>query len=388
MKKISRKDLQRLRQQFPVLTKELMRRYVGGLTDNYCGADWFSDAYVMAFSSEGGSSYGYGGGGTYDGKPEWWTDGNYNLPKPYDNDEPVNGGMLDEVVIYGNRPDPKPYLNLPTEPEEPVEPDFPIFPPNPPTSPDDNQGNNRPGYGGGLPDFGLPNWPYNGGYPSSYGSYGYSGGGGGSWGGSGGSSSGESIYDPYAVISQVLNNSTYYVTFAQKWEAMEAAYRKILTDRGINLYGVDFYYSDERNAKAWKVSQFGRDIAIGMNFFKLSIEDSVAVLIHEYTHVDSDIALISHKKKDLEICYYDDVPESMKQYVNNTYFNNRATEIDLKYYFSFQELVIDSNYYKNEVNAYTREKELCPNVSLNYQKERDFRIWYYEKLAELAEKYK
>lgn len=78
MKKISRSDLQGLRCQFPVLTKEEMRRHVGGYSDSYWNGDWSSsDPYFTDFGANAGSSYGYGGNGD------------------------IDGGYLPEVVING-----------------------------------------------------------------------------------------------------------------------------------------------------------------------------------------------------------------------------------------------------------------------------------------------
>ena len=42
MKKITKTNLQGLRQLFPVLGKEEMRCHVGGNSDGYYGNDWFN----------------------------------------------------------------------------------------------------------------------------------------------------------------------------------------------------------------------------------------------------------------------------------------------------------------------------------------------------------
>lgn len=76
MKKISRNDLQGLRCQYPILTNDEMRRYIGGYSDNYWGGDWFnSNPYFVDPGINGYSSYGY---------------------------EDFDGGYLPDVIIYGS----------------------------------------------------------------------------------------------------------------------------------------------------------------------------------------------------------------------------------------------------------------------------------------------
>lgn len=83
MKKITRKDFQGLRQYYPVLSKEEMRRYVGGYSNNYWNEDWLtSDLYLSDFGVSVCSSGGYGS---------------------YGGDWDIDGGYLDEVVIYGSQ---------------------------------------------------------------------------------------------------------------------------------------------------------------------------------------------------------------------------------------------------------------------------------------------
>ena len=81
MKKISRKDLQGLRRQFPVLSKDDMRHYVGG----YDGGGYFSGGtgygWGDGYGDFGGGSGGYWGGSSdsyYDNAFNYWlTSGNY-----------------------------------------------------------------------------------------------------------------------------------------------------------------------------------------------------------------------------------------------------------------------------------------------------------------------
>ena len=81
MKKISRKDLQGLRRQFPVLSKDDMRQYVGG----YDGGGYFSGGtgygWGDGYGDFGGGSGGYWGGSSdnyYDNAFNYWlASGNY-----------------------------------------------------------------------------------------------------------------------------------------------------------------------------------------------------------------------------------------------------------------------------------------------------------------------
>lgn len=69
MKKITRKDFQRLRQHYLVLTQDEMRRYVDGYSDSSCNGDWFaSELYLSDF---GVSVFSLGGYGGYDDSYEF-----------------------------------------------------------------------------------------------------------------------------------------------------------------------------------------------------------------------------------------------------------------------------------------------------------------------------
>lgn len=83
MKKISRKDLEGLRRQFPVLTKEDMRHYVGGYGNGYSGGGFGNDWFY----------HGFGG---YD------PDGNFHWYSGYTQDELDNWeGYWPGGWVYG-----------------------------------------------------------------------------------------------------------------------------------------------------------------------------------------------------------------------------------------------------------------------------------------------
>lgn len=51
MKKISRNDLQGLRCQYPILTNDEMRRYIGGYSDNYWDSNsWRDNTYARPYN--------------------------------------------------------------------------------------------------------------------------------------------------------------------------------------------------------------------------------------------------------------------------------------------------------------------------------------------------
>ena len=174
MKKITRKDFEGLRQQYPVLTQDEMRRYVGGYSDNSCNGDWFaSELYLSDFGVSVFSSGGYGGYGGYD-----------------DGGGDIDGGELGEVVIYGHYT-PKYYEEQPKDNEEQpgkFNPDWDYYDPwgDDSDSDDNNDDNGYPGF-------------YYYGYDDNYG---YEYWGGNSGGGGGGSGDGSSDSD---TLSEILS---------------------------------------------------------------------------------------------------------------------------------------------------------------------------------------
>ena len=68
MKKITKTNLQGLRQLFPVLGKEEMRCHVGGNSDGYYGNDWFNHGYG-GYDPDG--NYHWHGGYTKDEFDNW-----------------------------------------------------------------------------------------------------------------------------------------------------------------------------------------------------------------------------------------------------------------------------------------------------------------------------
>ena len=68
MKKITKTNLQGLRQLFPVLGKEEMRCHVGGNSDGYYGNDWLNHGYG-GYDPDG--NYHWHGGYTKDEFDNW-----------------------------------------------------------------------------------------------------------------------------------------------------------------------------------------------------------------------------------------------------------------------------------------------------------------------------
>lgn len=80
------------------------------------------------------------------------------------------------------------------------------------------------------------------------------------------------------------------------------------------------------------------------------------------------------------------IPSHLKKYLVNTYFEGIYNEEELSGFLSYN-FVKDPQYYRNELNAYMKEKELCPDVSESYTQEREYRIWFYGEMIKEAEKY-
>ena len=163
-----------------------------------------------------------------------------------------------------------------------------------------------------------------------------------------------------------------------------------LLSQAAGMYGIDLsdikfkiHTNNERGANAW-ISGTGdeRLVNLGDAFFKMSSNEQIRILIHEYFHIKYDVEW-SKDVRNIEF-KLPDPPEYIKEYIMDKYCDNNDNEY--QDFLSYKTLG-DPNYYNNEVNAYIKEKELFPEIPIEASLERDYRIWYFTTMANIARKY-
>ena len=121
----------------------------------------------------------------------------------------------------------------------------------------------------------------------------------------------------------------------------------------------------------------------------MSQNDQVSVLIHEFVHVDRDIAYDSSVKivvsKD-DYKFSNTMSNDVFEYYKSINFGDSIDEVltFLQSTEKNQHVLSDPQRYLNEINAYEEEKRIFPNVSEQYRKEREAKIYYYKELYRMA----
>ena len=164
------------------------------------------------------------------------------------------------------------------------------------------------------------------------------------------------------------------------WEGMKSTFMNQASFLfGIDLSKINFFASNDRSANAWIGNN--NEVYLGNSFFNLSSSEQLRILTHEYTHITEDKAW-SNTVKNIHTTL-PDPPSHIKSYIFSKYVDNEAQYENFLTY----ETLYDPQYYKNEANAYKREKELFPNLSGVQLDELNYRIWYYTEMAKYAEMY-
>lgn len=399
MKTLKKKSLDQLAKMMPVISEECKRYYIGGTS----GSTGDSGGWSGEFGDSGNSGGWSGTPGGLDSSGDWSGDSHsYPLGSanhPYSASEAEQ--MMDLGIWRGGYVDGCGY----------VAPQFIV------DSGGDGSGSVTGGWMGigetwdGLSgDLGSPTNPYtmnevqhmmdSGSWPGGFvEGYGYiapqiyvNGGTGGGSGGSGTSLPSNtndipSINDDISAITGVALG----LTNEQVWEQTKYVYFKMAIELGIDLYGLDIQFSSERYAVAW-VDNKDRNIKIGNHFFEMSIQDRLAVLVHEYTHLGQ--GMVSTEVKPLEVPVLlanGSIPPYIDDYIRNNrieYENASLLSPEQQYQmYITQNDIASPEHYENELNAYLQEKKMCPDVSDSYGIERDFRIWYYSELLKISQKY-
>ncbi|MDD4399882.1 MAG: hypothetical protein PHS01_10100 [Dysgonamonadaceae bacterium] len=165
------------------------------------------------------------------------------------------------------------------------------------------------------------------------------------------------------------------------WESSQSTF----INQASILYGIDlskiiFKASTDRAAYAW-IGQNG-EVFLGNNFFNLTSDKQLRILLHEYFHIEEDKSY-STEEKNIQTTL-PQPPLEIKNYIMNVICEGDE--------FSYQQIMThytlrDPRYYSNEINAYTKERNMFTNISSEEKAELDYRIWYFTELKKLADQY-
>ena len=165
------------------------------------------------------------------------------------------------------------------------------------------------------------------------------------------------------------------------WESIQSTFmNQASVLYGTDLSKINFKASTERASNAW-IGENG-EVFLGNSFFNLSSDKQLRVLFHEYFHIEEDKPY-SKDPKNIQTTL-PEPPSDIKNYIMNVICEGDE--------FSYQQIMThntlrDPQYYINEINAYTKEKDMFANISSEEIAELNYRIWYYTELRKLADQY-
>lgn len=335
MKKLLLKNLDELAKIMPVISELEQRSYIGGGNGTQKDPYTVEEFYIMSANKLWTGGYVVGWGYTF---ADAVATGSYSSGNS--NNIPGSSGY------WGYDIDGSGYIN-------------------------GNSSNPSGGSSGNNDDTGY--WdPNNGGY--IYGS----GGGGGGGATNGGNNNGGST-NPYVNPNEGYDYDAYYQYLASVAQTHIISQASI---KGIDLSKMDIVYDPRRPLSvAWVLDD--NKMYVSQSFFLKSEKEKLSIAIHEYIHITED-KNFSKTVKELDTAIkLPDPPQNIKNYILNKYCENK----DLSYqdyltYKSFR----DPQYYKNELNAYKKDKEYVPDLGTDDANlERDFRLWFYDEMRKKSE---
>lgn len=173
----------------------------------------------------------------------------------------------------------------------------------------------------------------------------------------------------------------------QVWEQTKFAYFKMIAALGIDLYSRAI--NVEEGFAAYGRCGDNNNILLGNPFFNMPISDRLAVLIHEEMHIRHDTSKKNDSYSFDELFMLVDtsnIPDWLKQFIEIDVNRKGGStsvgiEFDIPTYLNVNS-VKSPDFYLNELGAYSKEMELCPDssVSFEYALERKYKIWKYELL--------
>jgi len=132
-------------------------------------------------------------------------------------------------------------------------------------------------------------------------------------------------------------------------------------------------------------------IQICNRFYEKSFVDQVAILWHEFYHINNDASWSADNVIVLDVAVsISDIPQEMHEYIINTLIEDEIRDQFLTEMYEYEtslKNIQEPSYYQNEVNAYRAEIQANPNVSEVYKAEREFLLWRYEQFLIISRQY-
>ena len=207
----------------------------------------------------------------------------------------------------------------------------------------------------------------------------------------GGSGSGGGVYygDEGGGGSWGTNTSKQKTTEQRVKELIPILTKALNEKFGINLSSIKVYHEGEDCFVSARV--INNHIEICDNFLNYEQKDQVSILWHEAFHINNDKIWSPRLVRFAQPVYIENVPEGIKDYINNVLGNELA---DLPYAQQLaydQEIsliaILEPTYYQNEIAAYEAEISTVKDVSPKYDAERKYMLWKNRESLEISQKY-
>ena len=178
-----------------------------------------------------------------------------------------------------------------------------------------------------------------------------------------------------------------------KFEKVISEVKAILNTKGINVSDVKIVRVYEKCISNARIGENYSCIEICNGFMEKGRNDQASILYHELSHLKNDIRLTDMGAQALEIPMSLNPPPEIEQklmaycesFLKDVIDQVSPTAVQ-GLYDTFVHIydIYSPTYYENEINAYNDEMEKFPDVSPEYENERDFLLWQCKELLEIS----
>jgi hypothetical protein len=166
-----------------------------------------------------------------------------------------------------------------------------------------------------------------------------------------------------------------------KWDLLYQEFLNRAAALGFNLSELNITVSNEEILTSRAGKDVEGNIFLYSPFFNAPSNDQFSVIIHECIHVENDIPYDAGSK-----CYFStNMSESARRYLSRLNYGETAEDIveELKKDYSESQFSSPQKFL-NEIAAYEKEIELCPDVSEEYRDEREGKLYLYREFYRIA----